>query len=128
MRLVSVLRNLERSKMPDDVANAKIAIIAEKYLATGFMLAGVAAFPVRDAEEGASEFQKLVSDDKFDVIILTEKLSEALKAQRETIVARGKARPVVAVVPDFEGPTGERLQELHALISQSVGAELKFKS
>ena len=114
--------------MPDDVANAKIAIIAEKYLATGFMLAGVAAFPVRDAEEAASEFQRLASDDKFDVIILTERLSEALKAQRETIVARRKARPVVAVVPDFEGPTGERLQELHTLISQSVGAELKFKS
>jgi vacuolar-type H+-ATPase subunit F/Vma7 len=92
------------------------------------MLAGVAAFPVRNAQEAGAEFQKLVADDKFDVIILTERLSEALKAEREAIVARGKARPVIAVVPDFEGPTGERLQELHALISQSVGAELKFKS
>jgi len=114
--------------MPDDVANARIAIIAEKYLATGFMLAGVAAFPVRDAQEAASEFERILSEDKFDVIIITERLSEALKVQREAIVARGKARPVIAVVPDFEGPTGERLQELHTLISQSVGAELKFKS
>jgi len=128
MSLIPVLRNLERSQMPDDVANAKIAIIAEKYLATGFMLAGVTAFPVHDAKEAASEFQRILSEDKFDVIILTERLSEALKDQREAIVARGKARPVVAVVPDFEGPTGERLRELHTLISQSVGAELKFKS
>ena len=128
MRLISVLRKLERSLMPDDVANARIAIIAEKYLATGFSLAGVAAFPVSDAQEAASEFERIVSEDKFDVIIITERLSEALKVQREAIVARGKARPVIAVVPDFEGPTGERLRELHMLISQSVGAELKFKS
>jgi vacuolar-type H+-ATPase subunit F/Vma7 len=128
MRLISVLRNLERIPMPDDVANARIAIIAEKYLATGFMLAGVAAFPVSDAHEAASAFERIVSGEKFDVIILTERLSEALKVQREAIVARGKARPVIAVVPDFEGPTGERLRDLHMLISQSVGAELKFKS
>jgi len=128
MRVMSVLPNLERSKMPDDVANARIAIIADKYLATGFMLAGVSAFPVRDAEEAASEFQRMLSEDRFDVIILTERLSESLKKLRQDVVAKGKARPVVAVVPDFEGPSGERLRELHALISQSVGAELKFKS
>jgi vacuolar-type H+-ATPase subunit F/Vma7 len=114
--------------MPDGLANAKIAIIADKYLATGFMLAGVAAFPVRDAQEAASEFERILAEDRFDVIILTERLAESLKNQREDVVARGRARPVVAVVPDFDGPTGERLRELHVLISQSVGAELKFKS
>ncbi len=114
--------------MGQDRANSRVAIIAEKYLATGFILAGVTAFPAGDAQEAASEFERIVTEDKYDVIIITEKLSVALKKQREAILARARARPVIAVVPDFEGPTGERLKELHTLISQSVGAELKFKS
>jgi len=114
--------------MAVDRANIGIAIIAEKYLATGFTLAGVTAFPVANSQEAASEFERIVAEDKFDVIMITEKLAVDLKRQRAAIVARGKARPVIAIVPDFGGPTGERLQELHALISQSVGAELKFKS
>lgn len=114
--------------MAHDRANSRVAIIAEKYLASGFMLAGVSAFPVADAQEAAAVFERIAGGDKFDVIIVTERLSAALKKQREAILAKGKARPVIAVVPDFEGPTGERLRELHTLISQSVGAELKFKS
>jgi vacuolar-type H+-ATPase subunit F/Vma7 len=114
--------------MAVDRPNTGIAVIAEKYLATGFTLAGVTAFPVENAEEAASEFERIVAEDNFDVIMITERLSEGLKKQRAAIVARGRARPVIAIVPDFGGPTGERLQELHALISQSVGAELKFKS
>lgn len=106
----------------------RVAIVADKYLATGFRLAGVATFPVRNAEEAAATIERIVVEDKYDIIIMTEKLSTALKKQREAILARGKGRPVIAVIPDFEGPTGERLQELHTLISQSVGAELKFES
>jgi vacuolar-type H+-ATPase subunit F/Vma7 len=116
------------SQMAIDRPNTAIAIIAERYLATGFTFAGITAFPAGDAEEAASEFERIVAEDKFDVIMITEKLSEQLKKQRAAIVARGKARPIIAIVPDFGGPTGERLRELHTLISQSVGAELKFKS
>jgi len=113
-------------KMGQD--GTRVAIIADKYLATGFRLAGIIAFPVRDAREAAETLETIVSEDKYDVIIITENLSIALRKQREAILARGKARPAIAVVPDFKGPTGERLRELHKLISQSVGAELKLES
>lgn len=125
--VVAVSRNVE-IQMAVERAATGVAIIAEKYLATGFTLTGVTAFRVRDAQEAASVFEKIAADDKFDVIMITERLSTDLRKQRAGIVARGRARPVIAIVPDFGGPTGERLQELHALISQSVGAELKFKS
>jgi vacuolar-type H+-ATPase subunit F/Vma7 len=105
-----------------------IAIVADKYLAIGFRLAGVAAFPVQNSEEASATIQRIVAEDKYDVIIITERLSTALKTERETILARRKGKPVIAVIPDFQGPTGERLQELHTLISQSVGAELKFEN
>jgi vacuolar-type H+-ATPase subunit F/Vma7 len=115
------------SKMGQDNDNDHVAIIADKYLAYGFRMAGVIAFPVRDAEEAARAFEKIVAEDKFDVIIITENLSIALKKQREAILAREKERPVIAVIPDFKGPTGERLRELRNLVTQSVGAELKFE-
>jgi len=109
-------------------ANPGVAIIADKYLATGFRLAGVAAFPVQDSKEASTTLERLLAEDKYDVIVTTEKLSAALRKEREAILARGKGRPVIAIIPDFGGPTGERLRELHTLISQSVGAELKFES
>ncbi len=108
--------------------NPSVAILADKYLATGFRLTGVASFSVQDSKEASATLQKLVAEDKYHVIIITEKLSAALKKEKEDILARRKGRPVIAVIPDFEGPTGERLKELHTLISQSVGAELKFES
>jgi vacuolar-type H+-ATPase subunit F/Vma7 len=105
-----------------------VAVIADKYLATGFRLAGVASFSVQNSEEASATLQRIVAEDNYHIIIITEKLSTALKREREAILARRKGRPIIAVIPDFEGPTGERLKELHNLISQSVGAELKFES
>jgi vacuolar-type H+-ATPase subunit F/Vma7 len=106
----------------------KVAILADKYLAFAFRLAGIIPFPVQDEKEAAETLEKIVAEDKYDVIIITETLSTSLKKQREAIRAREKQRPVIAVIPDLGGPTGERLQELRTLVSQSVGAELKFEA
>ncbi len=106
---------------------AGVAIIADKHLATGFRLAGIDAFPVGKKEEAKIVFARLISEGKHDVIILTERLSRELQREKAKIVSLGKGRPVFAVIPDFEGPTGQRIKELHELISESVGAELKFE-
>jgi vacuolar-type H+-ATPase subunit F/Vma7 len=108
--------------------NGRVAVMADKYLASGFRLAGVIAFPVRNAQEAAKTLERLVAEDRYDVIIMTENLSTVLKKQRQTILARERQRPVIAVIPDLNGPTGERLRELRALVAQSVGAELKFEA
>ena len=104
----------------------KVAIIADKYLAFGFRLAGVIAFPVQCVKEAIETLDRIVAEDKYGVILMSETLSTALKRQREMIRARKKQRPIIGVIPDFGGPTGERLRELHALVSRSVGAELKL--
>lgn len=105
---------------------AGVAIIADKHIAVGFRLAGVEAYPAGSVGEARTILSKLVSEGKHDLIILTEKLSQELRREKEKIVSMGKARPIFAVIPDFRGPTGQRIRELHALISESVGAELKF--
>jgi vacuolar-type H+-ATPase subunit F/Vma7 len=105
-----------------------IAIIADKYLALGFRLAGVVPFPVQGTQEAAEVLQRIVAEGRYPVIIITENLATALRTQRETILAKERQRPVIAVIPDFGGPTGDRLRELRSLVTQSVGAELKFES
>ena len=104
-----------------------VAIIAEKHLATGFRLAGVEAFPIQGTQEAKAVLARLVSEGKHDIIFLTEKLSKELHREKAKIVSLGKGKPVFAVIPDFQGPTGQRTRELHSLISESVGAELKFE-
>jgi len=110
--------------MTDTQDYGKVAIIADKYLAYGFRLAGVVAFPVSGVKDAIETLDRLIAEDEYDVVIMPEALSTALKGQRKMILA--KERPIIAVIPDFNGPTGDRLRELHSLISQSVGAELKF--
>jgi vacuolar-type H+-ATPase subunit F/Vma7 len=112
-------------KLSQDVGH--IAVIADKYLALGFRMAGVISFPVRNSQEAGRVLEKIAAEGKYPVIIITEKLATALRTQREAIWARERQRPVIAVVPDFGGPTGDRLRELRSLVTQSVGAELKFE-
>jgi vacuolar-type H+-ATPase subunit F/Vma7 len=108
-------------------SHGEVAIIADKYLATGFRLAGVNPFPVRDAKEATATFEKIVEDEKYDVIIIAENLLMGLEKQRMALLAREGRRPVIGVIPDFKGSTGQRIKELRSLIVQSVGAELKFE-
>jgi len=105
----------------------EVAIIANKHLASGFRLAGVEAFPIENTEEARTLLSRIVSEGRYDVVILTERLSRGLHKEKAKIIALGKGRPVFAVIPDFQGPTGQRTRELHDLISESVGAELKFE-
>ena len=105
----------------------QVAIIADKHLAAGFRLAGVEAFPIKSTEEARALLSSLVSEGKYDVVILTEQLSRDLRREKSRIVSLGKGRPVFAVIPDLQGPTGQRTRELHDLVSESVGAELKFE-
>jgi V/A-type H+-transporting ATPase subunit F len=105
----------------------QVAIIADKHLAAGFRLAGAEAFPIKSTDEARALLSNLVSEGKYDVVILTERLSRELHREKAKIVSLGKGRPVFAVIPDLQGPTGQRTRELHDLISESVGAELKFE-
>ncbi|MEM3017294.1 MAG: V-type ATP synthase subunit F [Candidatus Bathyarchaeia archaeon] len=106
---------------------ATIAIIADKHLAAGFRLAGVESYPVKNVEEARELLLKLASEGEHDVVILTERLSEELRRERLKILSMSRGKPVLAVIPDFQGPRGKRRRELHELVSESVGAELKFE-
>ena len=103
----------------------RVAIIADKYLSTGFRLAGVAAFPAENAVEAASRLDEVLKDENYKVIILTEKLAEALKDKRDEIISNRRAYPVFAVIPDFEGSKRLREKELYQAVERAIGSKLR---
>ena len=104
-----------------------VAIIADKYLATGYRLAGIASFPVKTLTEARVRLREVTAKGKHKIIILPEKLAYQLREEREGLPEIGGVKPLFVIVPDFRGPTGERTKELYQVISKAVGAKLKFE-
>ena len=103
-----------------------VAVIADKYLATGFRLAGVDAFPVKDGEEAKKKLEEIIAEKKYKVVLIPERFAPSLREERMRLLESEEIYPVIALIPDLEGSTGERTQELYQLISQAVGARLKL--
>ena len=106
---------------------SKVAIIAEKYLATGYELAGIVAFPVESLDEAKSKLKEIMSTGEYRIILLPEKLASQLREERENPLEIGGVPSLFVIIPDFEGPTGERTKELHDIISKAVGVKLKYE-
>jgi vacuolar-type H+-ATPase subunit F/Vma7 len=102
----------------------RVAIMADKYLSTGFRLAGVKSFPV-ETTEASARLDEIMRDEQCKVIILPENLAEILKKKREEMMSKGRIFPVFAVVPDFEGSRKLREKELYEVVERAVGAKLK---
>ena len=104
-----------------------VAIIADKYLATGYRLAGVTSFPAETLTEARARLKEIVTNGNHKIIILPEKLAYQLSMEREELSEIGGVKPLYVIVPDFHGSTGERTKEIHQVISKAVGAKLKFE-
>jgi vacuolar-type H+-ATPase subunit F/Vma7 len=105
----------------------KAAIIADKYLATGYRLAGIASFPVKSLAEARARLAEITTKGSYKIIFLPEKLAYQLREEREELSKIGGVKTLFVIVPDFHGPTGERTKELYQVISKAVGAKLKFE-
>lgn len=103
----------------------RVAIIADKYLSTGFRLAGVEPFPAETPEEASAKLDEILKDEQYKVIILPEDLAEALKGKREEMMSKGRAFPVFAVIPGFEGSRRLREKELYEAVERAIGAKLR---
>ncbi len=103
-----------------------VAIIAEKYLATGYRLAGVHSIPVRDVNEALEKFKRSILDMRFEIILVQEEFAERIKEEAKLIESTGKL-PIISIIPGFKGPTKGRAMKLYDLVSQAVGTRLKME-
>ena len=105
----------------------EIVMVGDKYLATGFRLIGIESNEVADDDAAARKVEDFVSEGKYEIVIITERVALKIKELRDSLLAAKKAYPVFLIIPDFEGPLHERIKELHQLVDQAIGVKLKLE-
>jgi vacuolar-type H+-ATPase subunit F/Vma7 len=106
----------------------RAAIIADKYISTGFRLVGVEPFPIENVQEAGAMLDEILQDEKYKVVILPENVAYALKEKREEMVRKGIIFPVFVVVPDFEGSKRLREKELYEAVGRAIGTKLGVRT
>ncbi|MGQ9780726.1 MAG: V-type ATP synthase subunit F [Nitrososphaeria archaeon] len=103
-----------------------VVALGDQYFVTALRLAGVDQRKAHDIREAERIIDELLEVGECKVLIVPEELALKLKKKREDLFREQKIYPVFAIVPGFGGAVGERVKEIHQLISQAVGVKLKL--
>jgi vacuolar-type H+-ATPase subunit F/Vma7 len=103
-----------------------VAVIGPSSFITCFQLIGAEGYNCVDGEQVAATLSRLVDEKKYKLIIFPERFAKETLAAREQVLKRGAISPVFALVPDFTMETGDRMQELQAVISLAIGTKLEL--
>ncbi len=104
-----------------------IAVIGDHTFITAFEFIGAYGFLAADENTVIETLKKLLDeDDKFKIIIISERFSQATLDIRLKIIKSGSLSPLFAILPDIgEVTKGERLKEIESYINHAIGVELK---
>lgn len=105
----------------------EIVMVGDKYLASGFRLIGIESNEVADDDAAARKVEDFVSEGKYEIVIITERVALKIKTLRDSLLAAKKPYPVFLIIPDFQGLLHERIKELHQLVDQAIGVKLKLE-
>ncbi len=102
-------------------ASGGTVVLGERELATGFRLVGLKDVVEIDRENGAREFQKVMNEGRFGLVIASQSVRELLTdAQRQH--AEASLKPLVVFVPP---PSGKyEVESLNALAKRVLGVSL----
>ena len=103
-----------------------VAVVADKYLATGFEFAGATPFIAETEKEAELALDEAVKGG-YKLVIVAERFAEKAQAVLNRLTAEKRPFPVIVIVPDLGGKPGARIERLRQLVSQAVGARLKLE-
>jgi vacuolar-type H+-ATPase subunit F/Vma7 len=103
-----------------------IVMIGDRYLISGFRLIGIEAVEASDDDTAARKVREIVLEGKHEIVAMTERVAVKVKDLRESLLKTRKAYPIFLIIPDFKGPLNERITELHRLVNQAAGINLKL--
>ncbi|HEV2231381.1 MAG TPA: V-type ATP synthase subunit F [Thermoplasmata archaeon] len=106
-----------------DAGAAGTVVLGERELATGFRLIGMQNVIEIGPESGAQEFQRVMADDRYGLVIASQSVRRLLsEAQRQH--AEASLKPLVVFVPP---PSGEyEVESLDALAKRVLGVSLSI--
>ena len=101
----------------------RIAGVGDRDSIYGFAALALETFPAESSEEAAKRL-RLLADQDYAVIYLTEtlasELEEELERYRETLL------PAVILIPGVRGNTGTGIQMVKKSVEQAVGSDIIF--
>ncbi len=102
-----------------------IAIVGSKDVYLGFKALGVIVADARTAAEAEAQLLELARRG-CTLIYLSEPLVQENPALLEHF--RHEATPVLAVIPDHRGSSGQAQRRIRALVERAVGIDLEKKT
>ncbi len=104
---------------------AKIAVVADRDVATYFRIAGVEITHAVDNSKHASDLIfKLAEEKDVGIIIVTEKIADEIKTTIDEISKR--TYPAILTIPGKEGPIAGKVSPIMELVKRTVGVEIKI--
>lgn len=102
-----------------------VAVLGSSEFVTAFELMGANGFRVGEGEVKET-VKKLLSDERFELIILPEDFTNVTSEMRMELLKKNKIRPIFIIIPGFKGEgKGDRLREIKNVISFEAGAKTK---
>jgi vacuolar-type H+-ATPase subunit F/Vma7 len=105
----------------------EMVMIGNRYLASGFRLIGIETDEVTDDDAAAKEVESFVSEGKYKILMINERVALKTKALRDDLLTARKPYPIFLIIPDFQGSLNERTKELRQLVDKAVGIKLKLE-
>ncbi|MCD6480134.1 V-type ATP synthase subunit F [Candidatus Bathyarchaeota archaeon] len=103
-----------------------IAVVGPSSFTTCFELIGAHGFHAEDGREAARVIERLIGEERFNLIIIPERFSEETRSIRERLIESGEIKPVFLIIPDLTMATGMRMEELRSIVSQAVGTRVEL--
>jgi len=104
---------------------AKIAVVADRDVATYFRTSGVEITHAVDNPKHASDIiLKLAEEKDVAIIVVTEKIADGIKDTIDEISKR--TYPTILTIPGKEGPTPGKVSPIMGLVKRTIGVEIKI--
>lgn len=103
----------------------KVSVIADSDTVTGMRLAGVKEVSeVDDPKEALVVLKKNIKDEDVGVVILSEKLAEAVRGEL-TAITEDLVMPIIVEIPDKKGPLETKIDPVKEMVRRAVGVDIK---
>jgi V/A-type H+/Na+-transporting ATPase subunit F len=104
------------------LSKSSIGIVADSDTVTGFRIGGIKEGYVVGSADEAKHIIKDLIDQRFSIIITTEKIGDEIRGFIDKIT-KNRTLPIIVEVPDKTGPIERAADPIKELVKRAIGIE-----
>lgn len=102
----------------------KIGVIGDRDSVLGFKAVGLSVFPCHDSGEAKKMLQRLVKEDDYAIVYITEGLCRDLTEELDGY--KDLRTPAIIPIPGMDGSYGIGISSVKKSVERAVGADILF--